>query len=162
MKSLLTIAASTLLLFGVATAPALAGDHDHGRSRDYRSHDGNWRHDRGNDRRGHDWRRDRDDYRVEYRGYGHYRPGPPRVVYYPSRYERRPARVIYRPAPMPYWSRGGRYYGSGYAQTYRINDWGYYGLRTPPPGYYWRRSDAGDFLLVALTTGIIADIILHH
>ena len=43
-----------------------------------------------------------------------------------------------------------------------MNDWRGYGLRTPPRGHYWRRSDSGDYLLVALATGIIADIILGH
>jgi Ni/Co efflux regulator RcnB len=68
--------------------------------------------------------------------------------------------VVQRPAS--YWTRGGYYYGPGYAPTYVVNDWGYYGLNQPPYGYYWRRSDAGDFLLVALATGIITDMILNH
>lgn len=55
-----------------------------------------------------------------------------------------------------------RYYGPGYGPTYVVDDWRYYRLAPPPRGYYWRRSDAGDFLLVAAATGIIADIILHH
>ncbi|MEP6908775.1 MAG: RcnB family protein, partial [Pseudoxanthomonas sp.] len=31
-----------------------------------------------------------------------------------------------------------------------------------PRGYYWRRSEVGDYLLVAAATGIIADLILRH
>jgi Ni/Co efflux regulator RcnB len=61
-----------------------------------------------------------------------------------------------------HWARGGRYYGNGYGPTYVVSDYYGYGLRAPPRGYYWRRSDLGDFLLVAATTGVIADLILHH
>ena len=80
-------------------------------------------------------------------------------------------RVVYRPAYRPAyhpgygpprWARGGRYYDRGYGPTYVVRDYCDYGLRAPPRGYYWRRSDAGDFLLVALATGIIADLILGH
>ena len=161
MKSLLKMAATTLVLFGMAAAPALASDHDRGYNGNDRSHDDGWR--KGRDHhRGYDRHRDDRRYREDYRRDRYYRPGPPRVVYYPPHYGRWPSRVIYRPAPPPYWVRGGRYYGSGYAPTYRVDDWGYYGLNAPPRGYYWRRSNAGDFLLVALTTGIIADIVLNH
>ncbi|HEY9540398.1 MAG TPA: RcnB family protein, partial [Luteimonas sp.] len=62
----------------------------------------------------------------------------------------------------PRWSRGHRYYRAGYGRTYVVNDYYSYGLRRPPSGYYWRRSDAGDYLLVAIATGIIADLILSH
>lgn len=157
MKRLLKIVASSLLLLGVATAPALAGDRDHGRG--YQDHGRSQhydRHDRGDHRDRYDYRVDRNHYRRDYR------PAPPRVVYTQPRYVHAPPRVVYRPAPRPYWVRGGHYYGSGYAPTYVVNDWGYYGLRSPPRGYYWRRSDTGDFLLVAITTGIIADLLLHH
>lgn len=84
-----------------------------------------------------------------------------RDYYRPNDYRPAP-RVVYRPVPAPYWRRGGYYYGRGYAPTYVVNDWGNYGLYAPPSGYYWRRSDAGDFLLVAITTGIITHLILNH
>ena len=142
MKRMLLALSSMPLLALALAGPAQAQYHGH-------HHDAD--RDRGHDRR-HDG--DRPDYR-------HRPPPPPRVVHY------RPAprvvyRPVYRPAPRPYWVRGGHYYGSGHAPTYVVNDWGHYGLRTPPHGYYWRRSDTGDFLLVALATGIIADIVLNH
>lgn len=140
MRHLLKIAASSLLLFGMAAAPAMAGDHD--RRGGYGHHD---RYDARYDR--HAYRYDRYDRRYDRRA--------PRVVYVQPR-------VVYRTAPHPRWVRGGRYYGAGYAPTYVVNDWRGYGLRTPPRGHYWRRSDSGDYLLVALATGIIADIILGH
>ncbi|GAB2493630.1 RcnB family protein [Pseudoxanthomonas sangjuensis] len=157
MKNLLKTVVSSVLLLGMASAPAFAGDHGRGHGR---GHDrGGWSHQR--DHRGdRDYRRD---YRHDYR-HDHYRGD--RVVYRPVYVRPRPAYyaprtvVVHRPAP--YWARGGYYYGPGYAPTYVVNDWGYYGLRRPPHGYYWRRSDAGDFLLVALATGIIADVILNH
>lgn len=153
MKRLSMIVGSTLLLFGMAAAPAMAGDH--GREHGYREH-GRSQHDDRHDRGRYDRRVERRDYRHDYR------PAPPRVVYTQPRYRHAPPRVVYRPAPHGYWVRGGRYYGSGYAPTYVVNDWGRYGLRSPPRGYYWRRSNTGDYLLVAVATGIIADMILHH
>ncbi len=39
------------------------------------------------------------------------------------------------------------------------HDYGRYHLRQPPRGYHWVRGDNGDFLLVAVTTGIISSII---
>jgi Ni/Co efflux regulator RcnB len=45
---------------------------------------------------------------------------------------------------------------------YVVDNWRDYHLREPPHGYQWVRSDNGEFLLVAVTTGIIADIMLNH
>ena len=104
-----------------------------------------------------------------HRGHAAWRPyhAPRHVVYYaPPRAYYAPPRVVYRagyyPAPRPIWVRGARYYGPGYGPTYVVNDWGGYGLAPPPYGYYWRRDGVGNFLLVAATTGIITDLILHH
>lgn len=47
-------------------------------------------------------------------------------------------------------------------QHYQVNDWRAEHLREPPYGYRWQRSDNGDFLLVAIPTGIIAQIVLNH
>lgn len=41
-----------------------------------------------------------------------------------------------------------------------VSNYGYYHLRRPPRGYHWVRAN-GDYLLVAVATGVIADIILH-
>jgi Ni/Co efflux regulator RcnB len=57
-----------------------------------------------------------------------------------------------------YWRRGG-YVPAGY-RNYYVQDWGYYGLRSPPPGYRWVYAD-GNFVLMALTSGLIADVILN-
>lgn len=35
-------------------------------------------------------------------------------------------------------------------------------LAAPPPGHRWVRDPDGRYILVAVATGIIADILLHH
>ncbi len=155
-----------LVVTALVAGPAMARDHDRGRDRDYdRGHDRNSYQDRDYqgrndrdyryDRRRHDRDRDYGYYRDDRRGDRYYRPAP-RVVYRP----------VYQPAyhrgygPPP-WARGGRYYDDGYGPTYVVRDYRGYGLRSPPRGYYWRRSDAGDFLLVAVATGTITFFILR-
>ena len=78
------------------------------------------------------------------------------------RYDRHDRRhYSYRPVYRPHhrhtrWVRGHRYHGP----TYVVRDYGYYRLRPPPYGYHWVRAD-NDFLLVAITTGIILDLALR-
>lgn len=156
--------AALALALGVAfAAPAEARDnHRRGHDRGHSSQE--WR--RGDYRRDH--RRDhrqarRDDHRRHDR-----RDRYDRYDRYDRRHDRRDVRVVYAPPPRvvvrhrgpPPWARGHHYRHAGYAPTYVVNDYGPYGLRHPPRGYHWRRSDAGDFLLVAIATGIIADVIL--
>lgn len=189
MRKLLGFTAPLLLALMAAAPTALARDgwREHGDGR-YERHDGRqerWRDHRGNDDRG-DWRRDRhgrdrDDDRRYYGRYDDRRSYRDGRYYrdrdYGRRYYAPPVRVIhhdYRPGPPygraygyhgygpPRWARGTRYYDRGYGPTYVITDYGRYGLRHPPYGYRWRRSDAGDFLLVAIATGVIADLILHN
>jgi Ni/Co efflux regulator RcnB len=45
---------------------------------------------------------------------------------------------------------------------YYVDDYEYYELREPPRGHRWVRTEDGRFILVAVATGIIADILLHH
>ena len=152
-----------LVMTALAAGPAMARDHDRGHDRDNDRGDRYGYQDRDDrdhryDKHKHKHGRDRDYgyYRDDYRGDRYYRPAP-RVVYRP----------VYRPAyhpgyGPPRWARGARYYDHGYGPTYVVRDYHGYGLRAPPRGYHWRRSDAGDYLLVAVATGIIADLILHH
>lgn len=150
------------LALGVAAAPmtAAADEHDHGRHEGWRNHedrgdhDGGWRdHDRG-EWREHDrgWR-DRDEHwreRAEWRGYHGARAG----------YWYAPGYGYYReyPAYGVSWRRGA-YVPAPYRRFY-VQDWGYYGLRPPPPGYRWVYAD-GHFVMMALATGLIADVILN-
>ncbi len=64
----------------------------------------------------------------------------------------------YRPVSHFGWRRGA-YVPAAY-RGYYVQDWGYYGLRPPPPGYRWIYAD-GNFVLMAVATGLIADLILH-
>ena len=142
-----------LVAVAMAQAPAMAGGHS--RDRDYGQH-GYERQRSDRDVSRHEMRRRAVD--GNYRSYLHrdpnYRYAPPRVV-------RRPAYgPVYRSNAS--WARGARYYGNGYAPTYVVEDYRVYGLRAPPRDHYWRRSQVGDFLLVAAATGIITDLILHH
>lgn len=140
-----------LLVLALAAVPALARDGN-GHDRDYRERDRHGYEYRGNGR-AHGHARDRD-YRAERRYRDDRRHDHGYVV-----------RPVYRPVyvtPAPRWARGVRYDYRGYGPTYVVRDYHGYGLRAPPRGHYWRRSDAGDFLLVAVATGLITDLILHH
>jgi len=64
----------------------------------------------------------------------------------------------YRPYSHYGWRRGA-YVPAAY-RGYYVQDWGYYGLRQPPYGYRWVYAD-GNFVLMAVATGLIADIVLH-
>jgi len=146
-------AALALALGFAFAAPAEARDNKHrGHDRGHSSQDWRRGHDRRADHRRNDRRNDRR---------------------YDRRYDRRDVRVVHVPRPVvvhhpgayrgpPPWARGRHYSHGGYAPTYVVNNYGHYGLRHPPRGYHWRRSDAGDFLMVAIATGIIADVILNR
>ncbi len=45
---------------------------------------------------------------------------------------------------------------------YYVDAYPHHRLRRPPHGHRWLRTDDGKFILVAVATGIIADILLHH
>ena len=61
-----------------------------------------------------------------------------------------------------WYRKGGRMPSDYRGRRYVVNDWRHERLRPPPRGYHWVRSDNGDFLLVAITSGVIADLILRH
>jgi Ni/Co efflux regulator RcnB len=64
----------------------------------------------------------------------------------------------YRPVGHFGWRRGA-YVPAAY-RGYAVQDWGYYGLRAPPPGYRWIYAD-GNFVLMAAASGLIADLVLR-
>ncbi|MBP6798242.1 MAG: RcnB family protein [Luteimonas sp.] len=157
MHDMLKWGAAVALALATVSAPALA---EHGRR------DGRGGYDRGDDRYDRYDRRDarrdyrddrRDARRDDYYGYerAYYPPPPVRVI-------RRPVAPNYMPAPRyvapPRWARGG--YVHHYRQpVYVVRDYRGYGLRHPPRGYHWMRDDYGDYLLVVIATGLIADLI---
>jgi Ni/Co efflux regulator RcnB len=159
MKHTRTLALATLLLaFGAMfAAPAMARDHD--RRGNDRGYDRNYDRSYGHDRHARDdYRRDRDSRRGKGHGKRHGKGHRDHVVYVS-----RPPVVVHHNrghrGPPP-WARGRHYQYAGYAPTYVVQDYRHYGLRNPPRGHHWRRSDAGEFLLVAVATGIIADILI--
>lgn len=173
MKRHTTLALGTLLLAlaGAIAAPAMADDDRRGRHGYYhrddddrydRGHRGRWHGRRGEDDR--HWRVRHDDDRHGH-GHGHSywdRSDPRRVVYVgPPVVRYRPVRHDHHYGPPP-WARGRPYNYYGYGPTYVVHDYRPYRLYAPPRGHYWRRSDAGDFLLVAITSGIIADVVLNR
>lgn len=120
-------------------------------------------HDRGHDRGQQRWEHERQQHlRAPAYQQRHYAP-----QYYGHAYDRYAPRSYayggYSPAPRAYY--GPSYYVGGYApayvsQRYWINDWRSRNLYAPPYGYQWVQTDAGDVLLVALATGLIANAIL--
>ena len=46
-------------------------------------------------------------------------------------------------------------------RQYVVNDWRGHHLSAPPRGYHWVQHGS-DYVLVAITTGIIANLILNH
>ena len=144
MKLLTTMLIATALATG--SSLAMAQPQDHG----YRDH--GWH---GSDRHDHD-RYDHGRYEHGRYDRGHYDRGR-----YDHYYDRR---VVVRHGPPPYygpryhhWERGHRYGGP----IYVVRDYRSYRLRPPPRGYHWVRADDGQYLLVAIATGIILDIALH-
>ncbi|MBS0226329.1 MAG: RcnB family protein [Proteobacteria bacterium] len=179
MKATMKGAALFLALSAVSFAASAQDWRDHGHDRGQQQQQRDWRGwgDRGN------WMRNGNGYaqrpqmpppqvnnyygRGGYgdRGYDRgrdYRYAPPPRVYYPQYYGRRYYSAGYGYRPEPVWTVGNVYYGDGYAPTYVVDDYGDYGLYAPPRGYGWRRDDFGHFLLVALTGGIIADLLFSH
>jgi Ni/Co efflux regulator RcnB len=46
-------------------------------------------------------------------------------------------------------------------RIYVVNDWRGHNLRAPPRGHHWVQM-GGDYVLVAITTGIIVELMLNH
>jgi Ni/Co efflux regulator RcnB len=143
MKKYLILLAGGLLCVATAAAASPSPQHDHGQQDDqdwhgdHGGHDKHDKHDRGD--RGHDrdWR-DHDD-----RDRGYY------VRHDRGRHEG--------------WYKRGGYIPAEYRdQRYVVEDWQVYHLRQPPYGYRYVRGDDGQFLLVAIASGVIADILLSH
>lgn len=158
MKTTLKLASMALAVMGAVSLPAMAKDHGDGRPYyvAYGYGDDGHGHGRGHDRdddqdrgrwRDHDDRRyygDRDDDRDRHwHKNGHWDNG--------------------RRGPPP-WARGRDYRSYGYRNVYVVPYAQYrpYRLYAPRPGYRWVRDDSGNFLMVAIASGIIADVLLHH
>ncbi|BEP52827.1 RcnB family protein [Variovorax sp. V118] len=62
------------------------------------------------------------------------------------------------PQPHTEWRRGGRVPAEYRGRNYVVNDWRAYRLQQPPRGYQWV-GVGGDYVLAAIATGLIAQII---
>ncbi|HBN54709.1 MAG TPA: hypothetical protein DD456_11990 [Stenotrophomonas sp.] len=157
MHRLAVAAMTTLLAFGTIAPALAAGDRDHDRGRhgwDDRGRGPGPGHDR-HDRR--DWRHERRDDRRHYSA--GYREGYRDARHTDRRYYAPPPRVVYRPYGFERGYRYSNYYGG---PVYVVNDYGRYHLRRPPHGHRWIRDDRGNLLMVAIATGIIADIVFNR
>jgi Ni/Co efflux regulator RcnB len=61
----------------------------------------------------------------------------------------------------PEWRRGGRVPAQYRSRQYVVNDWRGHHLNAPPRGYHWVQV-GGDYVLVAVATGIIAQLLLNQ
>ena len=155
MKTSAIVCAVLAGSFGLSSvAFAQDGRFDRG-DRGERRHE--QRADRNNDRRDQRWdqhREARHDDRNDRRWQGAYQQQPhynqPRYVYQQPNY--RAAHRFYRGGYLPYEYRQHGYY---------VSDWHTHpGLYAPPYGHQWVNVD-GEFLLVALATGLIANALLN-
>ena len=62
--------------------------------------------------------------------------------------------------PNHSFHRGGRLPSEYRHRHYVINDWRGHHLSAPPRGHYWVQT-GGDYLLVAIASGIIVQLVLH-
>lgn len=121
--------------------------HDRGRSHEYSQRDK-----RDHSARHHRQDRDYRD-RSDYRGDRHY------YSRHDDRRDRRYDRDYYDGARHYY--KGDRLPARYRERVYVVHDWGHYHLHRPPHGHVWVRV-GGDYVLMAIATGIIASIILNH
>jgi Ni/Co efflux regulator RcnB len=59
----------------------------------------------------------------------------------------------------PHWSRGDKLPAQYRSNQYVVSDWKANRLRKPPRGYHWVRAN-NQYVLAALASGVIADIIM--
>ena len=91
-----------------------------------------------------------------------YRPGPNHGVRPPAYRPQPPRTHAYRGAgPQHNWYRGSRLPPAYRTQHYVVRDWHGHHLYAPPRGHYWVQNGA-DYLLIAIATGVIAQIVLNN
>ena len=167
MKRIITAVLAAASLGAPLAVPATAAAHerdyrhrDYDRDDDQRYRDDQEDHYRDSDLRTDRYRRDlrrairREDWNARafngytYRGQWHY--GAPPAAYYDDPY--------FDPGYRA-WRRGDRL-PSYYRDRYDVVDWRDCGLRAPPRGYRYVEDDRGNYLLVAIATGVILSVLL--
>lgn len=63
--------------------------------------------------------------------------------------------------PQHNWVKGSRVPSQYRSRHYVVSDWHGHGLKRPPRGYQWVQY-GGDYLLIAVATGVIAQLILGY
>ncbi|WP_144108159.1 RcnB family protein [Paraburkholderia sp. BCC1886] len=63
------------------------------------------------------------------------------------------------PVPHSDWHRGDRLPSEYRDRNYVVDDWHDHGLQAPPRGYHWVGVN-GDYVLAAVATGVIANVLL--
>lgn len=146
MKKLSVISALTAVLIATTSTLTFADPPDHAPAWGHRDHERGDKHNKWHDRDDHDYRDVRDHRDDRYRD---------------SRYDNRTLVINPRYANVRHYQRGDRIERIYLNDRYYVNDWRARRLQAPPSGYRWVNRD-GQYLLVALATGIIANIILSH
>ena len=59
------------------------------------------------------------------------------------------------------WHKGDRVPAEYRDKRYEVSDWKAHNLRQPPSGYHWVNVN-GDYVLAAVATGVIADLLLNQ
>ena len=59
------------------------------------------------------------------------------------------------------WHKGDRVPAEYRDKRYEVSDWKSHNLRQPPSGYHWVNVN-GDYVLAAVATGVIADLLLNQ
>jgi len=138
------LATAVALTMGLSATLAQA-DPDHRRGNGHSQG-----HDRGHGK-GHHAKPDRHDRHDRYDRRDVRRPGPPHHAYGGR----------HGAGPQHTWVRGSRIPPQYRTRHYVVNDWRGHRLAPPPRGYHWVQY-GGDYLMVAIATGVIAQLILSH
>ncbi len=75
--------------------------------------------------------------------------------------DRRAEQSMRGAGPDHNWHKGDRLPDSYRGNQYVVNDWQSRHLRQPPSGYHWVNVN-GDYVLAAVATGVIADMLLNQ
>ncbi len=145
-----TLMAMTLSLGGLSFAQGgdYRSDHRNNRSDDFKQDRGQYSgHQERRSHRSDDFNQDRG----QYSGHQERRNNDGRPER-PPQWEGNSARKFHR----------GQRLAPQYRQrVYVVNDWHSHNLRSPPRGHHWVQI-GGDYVLVAIATGVIVELLLNH
>ena len=151
-KRLVSLLAAVSMGLGSVSAFA----QDHGRSGQQR-HD---QHDQRANQQRHDQRANQqrhDERAMGNRGNDHDRDNDRNY----GRDNGRDSHGYYYGARGPEWHRGGHLPPQYRSKQYVVNDWRGHHLSAPPRGYNWVQV-GNDYVLAAIATGLIAQLLLNH